>query len=258
LRTLRLCGENGFLWVNSIKMDKKALCNEIRLNTANPHMRTIHSFVRREGRITRAQEQALTRLWPRYGLDADSHLDLEACFGRRAPRTLEIGFGNGETLACMADREPATDFLGIEVHRPGIGHLLLALERREIGNVRVISADAIQVLKTCLTEASLDRVLLFFPDPWPKKRHHKRRIVQPDFVELLALKLRTGGILHIATDWENYAQHMLEVMAGAASFRNRAGAGNTSPRPDYRPVTKFEQRGLRLGHGVWDLLFERI
>ena len=214
--------------------------------------------MRREGRITRAQEQALTRLWPRYGLEADARLDLEACFRRHAPRTLEIGFGNGETLACMADQESASDFLGIEVHRPGIGHLLLALERRELDNVRVISADAIQVLKTCLSDAALDRGLLFFPDPWPKKRHHKRRIVQPDFVELLALKLRTGGILHIATDWENYAQHMLEVMAGAASFRNRAGAGNTSARPDYRPVTKFEQRGLRLGHKVTDLLFERI
>jgi len=228
------------------------------LNTTNPHSRTIRSFVRREGRITRAQEQALTRLWPRYGLEADARLDLDACFGRRAPRTLEIGFGNGETLASLANQELTTDFLGVEVHRPGIGHLLLTLERRELDNVRVISADAIQVLKTCLPDASLDRVLLFFPDPWPKKRHHKRRIVQPDFVELLARKLRTGGVLHMATDWEDYAQHMLEVMAGTASFRNRAGPGNTFPRPDYRPLTKFEQRGLRLGHGVRDLLFERI
>ena len=238
-------------------MDEKALCTEIRLNTTNPHSRTIRSFVRREGRITRAQEQALTRLWTRYGLEAVD-IDLDACFGRRAPRTLEIGFGNGETLASLADQEPATDFLGIEVHRPGIGHLLLALERRELDNVRVVCADAIQVLKTCLPDASLDRVLLFFPDPWPKKRHHKRRIVRPDFVELLARKLRTGGMLHMATDWEDYAQHMLEVMAGTPSFRNRAGPGNTSARPDYRPVTKFEQRGLRLGHGVRDLLFERI
>ena len=239
-------------------MDEKARCNEIRLNITNPHSRTIRSFVRREGRITRAQEQALTRLWPRYGLEADACLDLDACFGRDAPRTLEIGFGNGVTLVSMADQEPATDFLGIEVHRPGIGHLLLALERRELGNLRVICADAVQVLKTCLPDASLDRVLLFFPDPWPKKRHHKRRIIQLDFVELLVRKMRTGGILHMATDWEDYAQHMLEVMAGTTSFRNRAGPGNTSPRPDYRPVTKFEQRGLRLGHGVRDLLFERI
>jgi tRNA (guanine-N7-)-methyltransferase len=214
--------------------------------------------VRREGRITRAQEQALTRLWPQYGLEADQRLELDACFGRRAPRTLEIGFGNGETLACMAGQEPATDFLGIEVHRPGIGHLLLAIERGELENVRIVCADAVHVLKNCLPDAALDRVLLFFPDPWPKKRHHKRRIVQPEFVELMARKLRTGGILHIATDWEDYAHHMLGVMAGTTSFRNRAGPGNASHRPDYRPVTKFEQRGLRLGHGVSDLLFERI
>jgi tRNA (guanine-N7-)-methyltransferase len=239
-------------------MDEKALCNEISLNAPHPHMRTIHSFVRREGRITRAQEQALARLWSRYGLEADTCLDFDACFRRQAPRTLEIGFGNGDTLACMADQEPATDFIGIEVHRPGIGHLLLELERRDLDNIRVFCADAVQVLKNCLPDASLDRVLLFFPDPWPKKRHHKRRIVQPDFVDLLARKLRAGGMLHMATDWEDYAQHMLEVMAGTASFGNQAGPGSTSPRPDYRPVTKFEQRGLRLGHRVCDLLFERI
>jgi len=221
-------------------------------------MRTIHSFVRREGRITRAQEQALTRLWPRYGLKADASLDFDACFRRQAPRTLEIGFGNGDTLAGMADQELAMDFIGVEVHRPGIGHLLLELERREIDNIRIICADAVAVLKNCLPDASLDRVLLFFPDPWPKKRHHKRRIVQPDFIDLLARKLRAGGILHMATDWEDYAQHMLEVMAGTASFGNQAGPCSTSPRPDYRPVTKFEQRGLRLGHRVCDLLFERI
>jgi tRNA (guanine-N7-)-methyltransferase len=244
--------------MNTLKMDEKALCNEIRLNTTNPHSRPIRSFVRREGRITRAQEQALTRLWPRYGLEADARLDLDACFRRHVPRTLEIGFGNGDTLARMADQEPATDFIGIEVHRPGIGHLLLELERRELDNIRVICADAVQVLKNCLPDASLDRVLLFFPDPWPKKRHHKRRIVQSDFVDLLARKLRAGGMLHMATDWEDYTQHMLQMMTLTASFRNHAGRGNTSPRPDYRPVTKFEQRGLRLGHRVSDLLFERI
>jgi tRNA (guanine-N7-)-methyltransferase len=244
--------------VTPIQTATKTHGTEIRLNTTNPHSRTIRSFVRREGRITRAQKQALTRLWPRYGLEANALLDLDACFGRAAPRTLEIGFGNGELLACMAGEEPAMDFLGIEVHRPGIGHLLLELERRELGNVRVICADAVQVLKNCLSDAALDRVLLFFPDPWPKKRHHKRRIVQPEFVELLARRLRPGGLLHMATDWVDYAQHMLEVMTGTASFRNRAGSGNTSPRPDYRPVTKFEQRGRRLGHGVSELLFERI
>jgi tRNA (guanine-N7-)-methyltransferase len=244
--------------VTPIQTATKTHGDEIRLKTTNPHSRTIRSFVRREGRITRAQKQALTRLWLRYGLEANAPLDLDACFGRSAPRTLEIGFGNGELLAGMAGKEPAMDFLGIEVHRPGIGHLLLELERCELGNVRVICADAVQVLKNCLPDAALDRVLLFFPDPWPKKRHHKRRIVQPGFVELLARKLRRGGILHMATDWEDYVQHMLEVMAETASFRNRAAPGNTSPRPDYRPLTKFEQRGLRLGHRVSDLLFERI
>jgi tRNA (guanine-N7-)-methyltransferase len=231
---------------------------QVNVNKPNFYPRTIRSFVRREGRMTRAQAQALERLWPRYGLEAGKRLDLDVCFGRHAPRTLEIGFGNGESLACMAAEDPAMDFLGIEVHRPGIGHLLLELERRELGNVRVIGADAVEVLRHCLPDAAFDRVLLFFPDPWPKKRHHKRRIVQPGFVELLGRTLQPGGVLHLATDWELYAQHMLEVMAGAASFRNRAGDGNCSPRPDYRSLTRFEQRGLRLGHGVWDLLFERI
>ncbi len=228
------------------------------MNATHPHLRAIRSFVRREGRITRAQEQALTRLWPRFGLEADGLIDLDACFGRHAPRTLEIGFGNGESLAVMAIHEPDMDFIGIEVHRPGVGHLLLELERRELHNVRVIRADAVDVLKRCLPDGALERVLLLFPDPWPKKRHHKRRLVQPGFIEVLARKISPRGILHMATDWEDYAQYMLEVMAAAPAFRNCAGAGNYSPRPDYRPVTRFEERGRRLGHGVRDLLFERI
>jgi tRNA (guanine-N7-)-methyltransferase len=208
--------------------------------------------------MTRGQELALARLWPRFGLDVTSPLDLNACFGRDAPRTLEIGFGNGETLACLAQQEPASDFLGVEVHRPGVGHLLLELERRELDNVRVICADAVQLLAHGLPDASLDRVLVFFPDPWPKKRHHKRRIVQPALVDQLARTLRPGGLLHLATDWDDYARHMLEVMGEIARFRNLAGAGAFAPRPDYRPVTRFEQRGRRLGHPVWDLLFERV
>jgi tRNA (guanine-N7-)-methyltransferase len=227
------------------------------LNATDPPRRTIRSFVRREGRMTRAQELALARLWPRYGLDAEGLLDLDSCFGRKAPRTLEIGFGNGEVLACLAQREPGTDFLGIEVHRPGIGHLLLELERRELDNVRVICADAVRVIEHGVPEASLDRVLVFFPDPWPKKRHRKRRIVQPALVGQLARALRPGGLLHLATDWEDYARHMLAVMGETAFFRNLAGTGTTAPRPDYRPVTRFERRGRQLGHGVWDLLFER-
>jgi len=222
------------------------------------HARPIRSFVKREGRLTRAQQRALDELLPRYGLDADTLVDPVAVFSRSAPLTLEIGFGNGESLATMAAQDPASDFIGIEVHRPGVGHLLLELERREITNVRVFTVDAVEVLECCIPDRSLDRVLLFFPDPWPKKRHHKRRIVQYEFIRQLARKLAPGGILHMATDWENYAGHMLEKMHALPQFRNCAGQGNYSSRPAYRPVTKFERRGQRLGHAVWDLLFERI
>ena len=222
-----------------------------------PH-RIIRSFVRREGRITSGQQRALQDLWPRYGLEADAPLNMESIFGRKAPCTLEIGFGNGGALVTMAEQQPQCDFIGIEVHRPGVGRLLQQLEERKLDNVRVMREDAVQVLKVCIQDNSLDRVLLFFPDPWHKKRHHKRRIVQADFIELLARKIRRGGCLHMATDWEDYAAHMLEVMEQSPAFHNCAGTGNFSPRPAYRPVTKFEQRGQRLGHGVWDLLYERV
>jgi tRNA (guanine-N7-)-methyltransferase len=219
--------------------------------------RRIRSFVRREGRLTAGQQRALDELWPRFGLETGTRLDLDVVFGRHAPRTLEIGFGNGATLATMAENRPDCDFMGIEVHRPGVGRLLLELESRGLENVRIFREDAVLVLRECIPDASLDHLLLFFPDPWHKKRHHKRRIVQPAFLELVARKLVPGGILHMATDWENYAEHMLATAGASAAFRNCAGAGRFSPRPDYRPVTKFEQRGQRLGHGVWDLLFER-
>ena len=221
-------------------------------------LRRIRSFVRREGRITPGQQRALQECWPRYGLEADARLDLAQVFGRDAPRTLEIGFGNGASLATMAAQQPQHDFIGIEVHRPGVGHLLQLIEEQGLGNVRLMREDAVQVLQHCIADDSLDRVLLFFPDPWHKKRHHKRRIVQPDFIELLASKIRHGGRLHMATDWEDYAQHMVEVMSGSTAFRNCAASGAFVPRPEYRPVTKFEQRGQRLGHGVWDLLYERV
>jgi len=220
--------------------------------------RKIRSFVRREGRLTTGQQRALQDLWPRFGLETTAALDLNTVFGRIAPRALEIGFGNGDVLVTMAANQPETDFIGIEVHRPGVGRLLRELEERALTNVRVIREDAVPVLEKCLADGCLDRLLLFFPDPWHKKRHHKRRIVQPAFLELLASKIKRGGILHMATDWENYAQNMLEVADHSAAFRNCAGNGNFSPRPDYRPVTKFEQRGQRLGHGVWDLLYERV
>ena len=221
-------------------------------------VRTIRSFVKREGRLTRAQRRALDKLLPRYGLAADTMIEPVAIFGHSAPLILEIGFGNGESLAAMAAQDPTSDFIGIEVHRPGIGHLLLDLERQDLVNVRVFTADAIEVLKCCIPDNILERVLLFFPDPWPKKRHHKRRIVQHEFIRQLARKLVPGGILHMATDWENYAGHMLDIMTAEPEFRNCAGKGNVSPRPAWRPVTKFERRGQRLGHGVWDLLFERV
>ena len=222
------------------------------------HARRIRSFVRREGRLTAGQQRALDELWPLFGLETGTLLDLDTVFGRHAPRTLEIGFGNGAVLATMAEDRPDCDFIGIEVHRPGVGRLLLELESRGLNNVRIFREDAIQVLNGCLPDNCLERLLLFFPDPWHKKRHHKRRIVQPVFLEQVANKLVPGGILHMATDWENYARHMLAAGDAAAAFRNCAGTGHFSPRPDYRPVTRFEQRGQRLGHGVWDLLFERI
>jgi len=223
-----------------------------------PAARKIRSFVRREGRITPAQRHALEVLWPKYGLDASSPLEPEKTFGRKASLNLEIGFGNGAALALMAAADPASDFIGIEVHRPGIGRLLLELERQGLGNVRIYREDAVHVMQHCLPPAGLDRLLLFFPDPWHKKRHHKRRIVQPEFIAIAAGLLRPGGILHMATDWEDYAVQMLEVTQGSAAFRNCAGSGNYASRPGDRPLTRFEQRGLKLGHGVRDLLFERI
>ena len=208
--------------------------------------------------MTPAQQRALNELLPQYGLGSGTMIDPVAVFGRSAPLTLEIGFGNGESLVTLAAREPASDFIGIEVHHPGVGHLLLELERQGIVNVRIFTDDAIEVLKSCIPDHSLDRVLLLFPDPWPKKRHHKRRIVQPEFIRQLARKLVPGGILHMATDWENYAEHMLEKMSTAPEFRHSAVNGNDSPYPACRPVTKFERRGQRLGHRVWDLVFERL
>ena len=222
-----------------------------------PH-RSIRSFVRREGRLTRGQQRALDLLWPQFGIEAgEGPLELDTLFGRSAPKVLEIGFGMGASLAQMAAAKPDWDFLGIEVHRPGVGTLLRHIEEQGLSNVRVICADAVEVLKQRIPDASLDRVQLFFPDPWHKKRHHKRRIVQPEFVALIAAKLKPGGVFHLATDWENYAQHMLAVLSASPQFRNQAGEGHYAPRPEERPLTKFEQRGQRLGHGVWDLLFVR-
>ena len=219
--------------------------------------RRIRSFVRREGRLTAGQRRALEVLWPLYGIEGEEPLDLDGEFGRSAPRTLEIGFGNGDSLAQMAAAAPEEDFLGIEVHRPGIGHLLQEIEARGLRNVRLMNRDAVEVLERQILPASLDRVLLFFPDPWHKKKHHKRRILQPRFIALLARALRPGGRFHMATDWQDYAEHMRAEMEQATDFRNVAGPGQYAERPAYRPTTKFERRGQRLGHGVWDLVYER-
>ena len=222
------------------------------------HARKIRSFVRREGRMTAAQQLALQQFWPAYGLEPDRVLDVQQVFGRSAGLTLEIGFGNGATLASLASSQPEGNFIGIEVHRPGVGRLLQVLQQQQLTNVRIYCADATEVLATCIPDASLERVLLLFPDPWPKQRHHKRRIVQLPFIDLLATKLSAGGVLHMATDWEDYAHHMLEVMAASAAFRNCAGQGQFAARPGYRIATRFEQRGTALGHRVRDLLFERL
>lgn len=222
-----------------------------------PH-RSIQSFVRREGRLTPGQQQALDALLPRYGITfAATPLDLDALFDRRAPRTLEIGCGNGETLATLAGTHPEHDFIGVEVYRPGVGRLLRRVKEENLSNVRVSLHDAVQVLREQIPDATLDAVLLYFPDPWPKKRHHKRRIVQADFCALVARKLKTGGRFQLATDWAHYAEHMLEVLSACPYFANTAPGDGYVPRPPERPHTKFEQRGERLGHTVADLVFTR-
>jgi tRNA (guanine-N7-)-methyltransferase len=216
-----------------------------------PRHRPIRSFVRRAGRLTVAQERALAELWPRYGLEfTPQPLDLDQVFGRHAPRIVEIGFGNGEALATMAAAAPDEDFIGIEVHEPGVGHCLLRIEALGLSNVRVIRHDAIEVLQQQLPPGSLAGVHLFFPDPWPKKRHHKRRIVQPDFVALVTDRLEAGGILHVATDWPEYAEHIAAIVAASGRFTLADPASG-------RPRTRFQARGERLGHPIWEARYRR-
>lgn len=220
--------------------------------------RAIRSFVLRQGRLTKGQESALQSLWPQFGIEAaDTELELAHLFGRTAPITLEIGFGNGESLLQMAQAAPERDFLGIEVHTPGVGHLLKLMGDTGVTNIRVLNTDAVEILKQRIPAQSLDRVQLFFPDPWHKKKHHKRRIVQPEFVDLMSSRLSQGGVFHMATDWQHYAEYMVEVMQTRSDFQNLAENPPYSPRPATRPLTKFENRGLRLGHGVWDLLYQK-
>ena len=220
--------------------------------------RSVRSFVRRQGRLTPGQQRALKQYWPRYGLKLSSRpISLDSVFNRHAPCILEIGFGMGDALLELASRYPGNNYLGIEVHRPGVGSLLRRLAANHLHHVRVISEDATVVLQQMIADQALDAVYLFFPDPWPKKRHHKRRLVQHDFVALLRRKLRPGGVFHMATDWSDYARHMLQVVADDHGFVNLAGEGCFSPRPLYRPLTRFEQRGQRLGHEVFDLVWLR-
>ena len=222
-------------------------------------MRKVRSFVLREGRLTAGQQKALDALWPRFGLErAAGVLDVQQVFGRDAPRVLEIGYGMGHSLVQMAAAEPDKDFIGIEVHRPGVGALLMAIEESGVTNLRSYCDDAVEILEQCIADASLSRVQLYFPDPWHKKKHHKRRIVQPVWVQLVQRKLAPGGVLHMATDWQDYADHMLAVMQAESGWQNLAEDQGFSVRPGWRPETKFERRGARLGHGVWDLLYQKL
>jgi len=232
--------------------------------TEEKYFRRIRSFVRREGRLTKGQQRGLDELFPVYGLAPAENevLNFESIFGNDHPVHLEIGFGNGKTFTQMAASNPDINYVGIEVHRPGVGNALLQIEEQSLTNVRVSYEDAVEVLNRHIPDQSLSAVYIFFPDPWHKKRHHKRRIIQTGFVEQLKQKLQPGAILHYATDWEDYAHHMMDVMQQVEDFTNLAKDDSKnehgfSERPDYRPITKFEQRGLRLGHGVWDLIFRK-
>jgi tRNA (guanine-N7-)-methyltransferase len=220
-----------------------------------PH-RHIRSYVLRQGRVSNAQRRAHDSLLPRLGIAySASAIDLEPVFGRSAPRILEIGFGMGETTAAIAAAHPENDYLALEVHTPGVGSLLKQIDEQGLANVRIIQHDAVEVLGHMIPPGTFDGAHVFFPDPWPKKRQQKRRLLQPPFVSLLATRLKPGGYLHVATDWEEYAQQILEVLSAEPSLVNTVA--DYAPRPDYRPLTKFEQRGLKLGHGVWDIVFRR-
>ncbi len=239
----------------------KSFKSEEEARAAGVYISKVKSFVKREGRLTNAQARAIEVNWPSKGLSVEQGLlNFDDVFSRTAPTVLEIGFGMGKSLVEMATAAPENNFIGIEVHRPGVGACLADAEEAGIENLRVFEHDAVEVLAQCIPDNSLHRLQLYFPDPWHKTRHHKRRIVQPDFVQNLRSKLAIGGTFHMATDWENYAEYMMEVMAQAQGFENTSSEGPVGyvPRPDYRPITKFEVRGQKLGHGVWDLIFKRV
>ena len=218
--------------------------------------RHIRSFVLRQGRVSSAQQRSLDTLMPRFGISyATQQVDLNASFGRAAPKILEIGFGMGEPTAHIAKHHPQNDYLALEVHPPGVGSLLKQIDEQGLGNIRIIQHDAVEVIRDMLQDESLDGVHIFFPDPWHKARHNKRRLIQSPFVAQLVKKIKTGGYLHVATDWQDYAEQVLAVLSAEPSLKNTAA--DYAEKPAYRPLTKFEQRGLRLGHGVWDLVFKK-
>ncbi|WP_374494738.1 tRNA (guanosine(46)-N7)-methyltransferase TrmB [Zoogloea sp.] len=218
---------------------------------------SIRSFVLRQGRMSEAQHRFLDEMMPKVGIAfRPEPIDLSQVFGRKAPQIVEIGFGMGQATAQIAQARPGDDFVGIEVHAPGVGGLCKLIEEGGITNLRIVQHDAVEVLRDMIPEGSLAGVHIYFPDPWPKKRHHKRRLVQGPFVKLIASRLAPGGYLHCATDWEEYAQQMLEVLSAEPMLANTAEG--FAPKPDYRPLTKFENRGIKLGHGVWDVVFRRV
>ena len=222
-----------------------------------PMHRRIRSFVLRQGRVTKGQANALETQWPKYGVEYGlQRIDFNALFGRtESKKILEIGFGMGETTAKIAQTLPDCDFLAAEVHTPGVGALLKLIEELALTNIRIIQHDVVEVLQHMIADASLDGVHIFFPDPWHKKRHHKRRLIQAEFVKLLCTKLKTGGYLHVATDWQEYAEWVLDVLNAEPQLKNTTN--DYAEKPSYRPLTKFENRGIKLGHGVWDLVFRR-
>ncbi len=218
----------------------------------------IRSFALRQGRATAGQQKAIDSVWQDYCLDPSETYNYAQVFNREAPLIVEIGFGNGSSLAAMAEANPELNYLGVEVHRPGIGHLMLLLEEKGIKNVKIYHHDAIEILEQKIPDHSVSGIHLFFPDPWHKRRHHKRRIVRPSFIELLNSKLKSAGYFHAATDWEHYAAEMLKTLSASNTLVNMSEDNKYCQRPDYRPLTKFENRGIRLGHGVWDLIFKKI
>ncbi|MCY7297345.1 tRNA (guanosine(46)-N7)-methyltransferase TrmB [Alteromonas sp. a30] len=225
---------------------------------AGIHIRKVQSFILREGRLTKGQAAAIESFWSSLGIDYQaSPFDIDTLFPKAQPIVIEIGFGMGQSLIEMAQNAPELNFIGIEVHKPGVGACISEAHNHNLTNLKVMEHDAVEALKNCIPDNSLHRVQLYFPDPWHKKRHHKRRIVQPEFAELVRQKLAQGGIFHMATDWENYAEQMLEVMLEAPGYKNCSENNTYVARPDFRPMTKFEKRGEKLGHGVWDLIFEK-